>query len=430
MSINLHKLLSTIAISGALFASTESSALPTKLKVLFIGNSYTETNILPLLVRDVAFSVGDTVIPDWVTFGGYTFEQHSADVATIGKISIGDWNYVVLQEQSQRPAFSDADVAKDVFPYARKLDSLVHDKNKCGRSVFFQTWGYRDGDALNCPTFPPICTYKGMDSLLEIRYKQMAVDNEALLSPVGLVFREIRKGMPAIELYQVDGSHPTEAGSYAAAVTFYTILFGKDPSLIPFNYTLSPVDANFIRQMVRIHVYPSLSKFGVGAFEPDADFTYTPAGGNKIDFNSSSSVYVGNYNWNFGDGGTSILPNPSHTYVAPGTYTVRLIGDNCLVQDTVTQSVMVGSSSINENSLLKGIKIYPNPAKDVLNIESSLGLSNINPTITNLIGATIVSNPNLNNNAINIQSLSAGIYFLKLKDENSGETITYKFIKE
>jgi gliding motility-associated-like protein len=34
---------------------------------------------------------------------------------------------------------------------------------------------------------------------------------------------------------------------------------------------------------------------------------------------------VSTYNWNFGDGGTSLLSNPGHLYTTPGTYTVRLI---------------------------------------------------------------------------------------------------------
>jgi len=101
------------------------------------------------------------------------------------------------------------------------------------KSVFFQTWGYKNGDAGNCPVFPPICTYKGMDSLLELRYQKMALDNKALLSPVGLVFREIRTALPSINLYELDESHPSMHGSYAAAVTFYTILSGKIQQPLP-----------------------------------------------------------------------------------------------------------------------------------------------------------------------------------------------------
>lgn len=48
------------------------------------------------------------------------------------------------------------------------------------------------------------------------------------------------------------------------------------------------------------------------------------------------------WNWNFGDGNTSILQNPQHLYASPGTYTVKLVvssGIGC--QDSITQNVTV-----------------------------------------------------------------------------------------
>ncbi len=46
---------------------------------------------------------------------------------------------------------------------------------------------------------------------------------------------------------------------------------------------------------------------------------------------------VTSYNWDFGDGGTSTLQNPSHTYTVLGTYTVRLIITTSLgCTDTLT----------------------------------------------------------------------------------------------
>ncbi|MCC6187080.1 MAG: T9SS type A sorting domain-containing protein [Chitinophagaceae bacterium] len=419
-----------LAFGAAMLCANLTNALPKKLKVLFIGNSYTAFNTLPLLTRDVAFSVGDTLITDWTAPGGYTLEQHASDIATLGKISVGDWNYVVLQEQSQRPAFTDADVMRDVYPYAKKLDSIIHDKNNCGRSVFFQTWGYKNGDGSNCLSFPPICTYEGMDSMLALRYKTMATANEALLSPVGQVFKELRKAHPGIELYSPDLSHPSEAGSYAAAVTFYTILFGKDPTLITFSYSIPPTDAINIRLIVKAFVYDHLVKFGFGTFDPDAMYTYSSAGGNTINFSSASSVFVDNYSWDFGDGGTSNLPNPSHTYAVAGTYTVRLIGDNCIINDTATQSVNVGPSSINESTLLSSISLFPNPANNVLNIESTSNISKLSFQITNLLCISILENTTISNNAIDISNIATGIYLLRITDKETGAVATMKFVKE
>ena len=48
------------------------------------------------------------------------------------------------------------------------------------------------------------------------------------------------------------------------------------------------------------------------------------------------------YNWNFGDGGTSTLPNPSHTYIAFGSYTVTLITTNALgCSDTLVKPAYI-----------------------------------------------------------------------------------------
>ena len=45
---------------------------------------------------------------------------------------------------------------------------------------------------------------------------------------------------------------------------------------------------------------------------------------NLVAANSSANFSVGSYLWTFGDGQTSTLPNPSHTYTTPGLYTVSL----------------------------------------------------------------------------------------------------------
>ena len=52
-------------------------------------------------------------------------------------------------------------------------------------------------------------------------------------------------------------------------------------------------------------------------------FTYT-ANGATITFNSSCSEGAESYDWEFGDGRTSINPNPTNTYIYSGSYEVTL----------------------------------------------------------------------------------------------------------
>ena len=186
-------------------------------RALFLGNSYTYVNNLPQMVADVASSTGDSLIFDSNTPGGYTLEGHSTNATSLAKIAMGNWDYVVLQEQSQRPSFPINQVITDVFPYARFLDSVINAQNICAETAFYMTWGRKNGDASNCAVWPPVCTYSGMDSLLRLRYMMMADSNDAIVSPVGAVWNFIRQNYPLIELYQADESHPSVAGSYAAA---------------------------------------------------------------------------------------------------------------------------------------------------------------------------------------------------------------------
>ena len=137
----------------------------------------------------------------------------------------------------------------------RSLDSLIHVYNPCAETVFYMTWGRKTGDASNCSIWPPVCTYEGMDSLLRARYLIMADNNNGIVSPVGPVWHYIRNQNPLIELYQTDLSHPSLAGSYAAACAFFASVFRQDPTLITTDGGVNATDAAFIRSEIgRAHV--------------------------------------------------------------------------------------------------------------------------------------------------------------------------------
>lgn len=60
---------------------------------------------------------------------------------------------------------------------------------------------------------------------------------------------------------------------------------------------------------------------------PSASFKATPMSGTaplSVAFTDLSAGKVTGWSWSFGDGATSGVHNPSHTYVNPGTYSVRL----------------------------------------------------------------------------------------------------------
>jgi len=230
-----------------------------KYNVLFIGNSYTSVNDLPQLVQKVAASAGDTITYTMHAPGGCTFQQHVSGAASL--YQQGGWDYVVLQEQSQLPSFPYSQFQNECYPYAQQLCQFIRQYNPDAKIVFYMTWGRKNGDQNNCQYYQPLCTYEGMDSLLYARYMEMAEDNEAYVSPVGRVWHRIRDNYPEIELYQADESHPSMAGSYAAACSFYTMFFQKSPLNITEDCNVDANVANIIRQVAATQVYDSLDKW-------------------------------------------------------------------------------------------------------------------------------------------------------------------------
>jgi PKD repeat protein len=78
--------------------------------------------------------------------------------------------------------------------------------------------------------------------------------------------------------------------------------------------------------------------------QPTADFTATPVSGETplgVQFTDTSQGGPTAWAWNFGDGATSTLANPSHTYTTPGTYTVEVTVSNSKGNDTMTKTDLV-----------------------------------------------------------------------------------------
>lgn len=387
--------------------------------VLFIGNSYTASNNLPLLISQMANSTGDNLRYSSQTPGGAQFTQHATNPFVISEISSRKWDHVVLQEQSQKPSFAPSYVASNVFPFAKLLCDTIRYFDSCTQPIFFMTWGRKNGDAGNCPSAPWLCTYHGMDSALAMSYKTMANQNDAFVAPVGAAWNYIRINHPLIDLYSSDNSHPSIEGSFAAAATFYTVFFRKDPTLISFNSTLAPGDAQTIKQAVKSVVYDSLSKWKIGEFDPLADFGYNNFGPSIVF--SDSSLLASSYTWSFGDGNSSTQQNPTHTYSASGVYSVQLVVTNCGLRDSIRKSIVVNVPSGVKENKNPSILIYPNPSKNgILTIKTQVSSVLNVYTMQNKLVGTFTIQPGVNK--LESHTFSSGLYYLQF---NTGKIIKW-----
>lgn len=388
-------------------------------RVLFVGNSYTEVNSLPQMVQQVAESMGETVEWQSNTPGGCTFRQHCSN-RSMELVRQGGWDYVVLQEQSQLPSFPQEQVESEVFPYAGRLVDSVYRYSPCAEPVFYMTWGHKDGDARNAPYFPVLGTYEGMDSMLCLRYMFMAQSFDASLCPVGRVWRRLREQHPEVELYQSDGSHPSVAGSYAAACAFYTMFFRRDPDSIVYAAGLDAAVAQTIRGAVHDVVFEDLVSWRRPC--PEARFEVRSPDGDSLrrEF-VSFSLHADSLLWLFGDGAELATASTDsvagHRFAEGGTYEVSLVARRHCMADTLALTVEVPADSAGPSPVgvvpAEGVaapRVYPNPVSGRLTID---GPDVVSVEVYDPSGCSVARFGGTNHP--DLGSLAAGVYLLRIR---------------
>ncbi|MEZ5046009.1 MAG: PKD domain-containing protein [Chitinophagaceae bacterium] len=382
-----------------------------KLNILYIGNSYTAVNNLPQMIADLSLTMGDTTTFTAHTPGGATANNHWSNNSLHTMISLGNWDVVVLQCQSQEPSFSPSQVQSDTYPYVGLLDSLIQATQSCAETMLYMTWGRKNGDASNCPFYPPICTYNGMQQRLRESYMQFAQDFGTSLSPVGVAWKTVRDSFPTIELYNPDESHPSIAGSYLAACVFYVSLFHK--AIVNSPYLPAGMlqgDAIVLQNIASKTVLDSIENWQQFGQMPLASFANTTTG-LDVQFANNSKRYTSSQ-WDFGDGMQSNLPQPAHTYTTDGSYEVCLtVSSACGKTSQFCDSVTVKKPDATIDIIKQPLSIYV--ANKSIHIPgNTLEMPYV---IFDMAGHKVQQGRCINN--ISLYNLAQGMYILKLNEQ-------------
>ena len=404
----------------SIFAFTLSSIVFSQdsVSVLFIGNSYTSVNNLPVMVEDLATSLGDIVYHASQTPGGTTFQGHASNAATYTKINSEQWDFVVLQAQSQEPSFPDTQVDTQTIPPAMQIKDSIYANKFCTDIMMYMTWGRENGD----PQWGPISTFDGMNARLRSAYIRIADSLQGSVSAVGSAWKYVRDNHPTIGLYAGDGSHPSVEGSYLAACTFYASLFRKSPVGASYISTLPVATATILQNAAALTVLDSLEFWNL---RPISEHTQADYGfivnGNSVEFTNLSTKAT-NYYWDFGDLNTSASEDPTHVFSSNATYTVQLIAESQCDTDTITYQVIIDVAELNQN-FKEGfmIKYKGSGVFEVNQTEKIKALK-----VYNIEGREI----KVNSKYIDLSANPYGIYFLKIETENGIVNIRLPYFNE
>lgn len=200
-------------------------------KVLFIGNSYTYRNNMPILFEEIADRSGSAVYVKAITRGKYTFSLHAKRKLVLNEISKKNfWDVIVLQGSSRDLLKSKEHIASKTYPAIKLLIRNIKKFNPRAKLYFYMTWPYRFGYATN----KKINTRNKMYQTLLSEYSVLKKYFLKPVVPVGIVWNDWINAENTANLYTSDRSHPSYLGSYLVANCFYKTIFDK--SLLKVNY--------------------------------------------------------------------------------------------------------------------------------------------------------------------------------------------------
>jgi hypothetical protein len=173
--------------------------------ILFIGNSLTYWNELPLIVQamfDTAqgprYEVFSVTSPD------VSLEDHWRSTNARTHVDRGGWQIVVLQQGPSSLPENRALLRAYTRRFADRITAIG------ARPALYSVWPSRGRS-----------------------YRLAAADVGGLFFPVADAWRAAWRRDSTVALYSADGLHPSLHGSYLAALVMYAVIAGKTPIGLP-----------------------------------------------------------------------------------------------------------------------------------------------------------------------------------------------------
>lgn len=150
----------------------------------------------------------------------------------------------------------------------------------------------------------------------------------------------------------------------------------------------------------------------------------------NVDFINVSDN-VGDVMWYFGDGDSSNVLNPSHTYLDSAEYVVTLVVstpcitlDTSIVINTGINTEQEEETSIEEQVVSHFHTVYPNPSNGIIRLMAS---EEVALSVIDLTGKTVWMKEDLTNGTqLDLRSLKAGLYILQIKGSEESRMIKWK----
>lgn len=172
-------------------------------------------------------------------------------------------------------------------------------------------------------------------------------------------------------------------------------------------------------KIVKIFCVAALCLFNVAAFAQEADSVINATAIIGTPFTlTAPAQYYSNYQWLLPDGSTQTGKTMTTTLNKYGVQTFQCIArDNCT--DYITYFFVDVKASGRSVTIDANIKVYPNPASDVINIQlpqNTSGIARLQDINGKVLAELVITNTDLVK--LDVQHCASGVYLLQLTGVN------------
>lgn len=385
-------------------------------QILFIGNSITYFNDMPQVFRDIAHEKGDSVDLTMYAPGGTGFQHHSVDNAVFDLFRNQTWDVIVLQPGSnESPAYSQS--RETTLSQARILIDSALTYSPCARILFYEisygVWGNSAQD---------ISTYNNTMDQIRLTAEYLSDSTGLSYTPAGECLRHAWNEDPSVLLWGSTGDiHPNIKGSYLISCAFYAAIFHKPSSGNTVFNGNTVQDATYYQHISDSIVLNHLQAWRIDTTWHESSFTFT-VNDQTLEANNTNSN-ADSVQW-FIDNIFAGLGNQlSSNTLSIGNHELTQIAYFGVCSDTLIQSFQISSSLGLTSNQTGSIEWYPNPAREILLINTE----HTEVRIYSLRGELLISEKD--KTEIQIGHLASGTYLFEIETPSS-EKYQFKFIKE
>ena len=186
------------------------------------------------MVSLISDSTQTKIITRKSTIGGANLSEHwlgERGLKTKEKIKNGEFDVVVLQNHSMETINEPERFVK----YMNLFCDYIKAHN--AKPFLYNTWAREKKPEMQ----------KTIDRL----YSKIAAENNATRVPIGTAWAIAKKTNPSVDLYESDGSHPSEIGTFITASVFVYSLVNEFPKNLRTIYRAKDIDNESITVMRR-----------------------------------------------------------------------------------------------------------------------------------------------------------------------------------